>query len=381
MLTRHTTILTVLAAALAGGDGLVAQTLPPPKPVAKEVPVELEVWESPDKAVSLSFPKGWKAPEKPRPGTAFVAVNPEEPGANMRPDAVAFRSTTSNAAPTGKFAFDPWAKAMKKTVAARVKEFKLQSDSTGAVAGVQALRMVYDGKDEDGLRARTVEWIFVKGNGTYELAFTYDPTRQEKMQPIVLAVTRSLTIGKPGGESPAVAKAPAAKPVAAQTLPSNAVLYESAEHGLRLAYPSTWTARKTPDPGTLLFLLPEGERKAQPRTILVTVEAVEADAKPVLKDQVDAAVSALKAVALPDAKVIDAADVKVAGERGRRAVVGGHDPDKGEVRAMFLLFQHANRTVTISGRAAAADFDSLKEAFDAIASSIELVTPGPKRAK
>ena len=91
----------------------------------------------------------------------------------------------------------------------------------------------------------------------------------------------------------------------------------------------------------------------RPNTILLTTEAVPAaNAHRILRTQGDIAVAGVKA-SLSDAKVIEAADVKVGTEKARRLVIDGHAAvGKAEMKSIYLLFQHGGDILTLSGQAA-----------------------------
>ena len=157
--------------------------------------------------------------------------------------------------------------------------------------------------------------------------------------------------------------------------------FDAPQLGMKLSYPAMWTARKSADPTIALILLSTPRPGARPSTIVLTTEAVPAGQRTSLKEQSDAALAAVK-ISLPDAKVIESADVKIGIEKARRMIIGGHAlGTRAEMRSMFLMFQHGSDALTLNGQSTLEDFASLKEAFDGMVSSIELATPTPKRGQ
>lgn len=156
--------------------------------------------------------------------------------------------------------------------------------------------------------------------------------------------------------------------------------FNSPATGVKLTYPGSWTAHQSSDPSIVLMLLSTPSRKgARASTILLTSEAVPAGTRANIRTQGDIAVAGAKA-SLSDAKVIEAADVKVGTEKGRRLVIEGHAAvGKAEMKSIYLLFQHGGDILTLSGQASAEDFDGLKEAFDGMVSSMELAVPALKK--
>jgi hypothetical protein len=152
--------------------------------------------------------------------------------------------------------------------------------------------------------------------------------------------------------------------------------------GLKLTYPGTWTGHKSADPNTALMLLSTPTRPgARPSTIVLTTEAVPAAQRMSLREMSDGVLAGAKA-SLPDMKPIESTDIKVGVEKGRRILISGHAPaTKAEMRAIYVMFQHGSSTLVFNGQSSAEDFDSLKEAFDGMVSSMELSVPTPKRGQ
>ena len=79
---------------------------------------------------------------------------------------------------------------------------------------------------------------------------------------------------------------------------------------------------------------------------------------------------------MPDAKVMEDADLRIGRETARRVVIGGHNPlNKTETRNLYLIFKNVNQTITLTGQSTLQDFDALKQTADAIVASIELSPP------
>jgi hypothetical protein len=180
------------------------------------------------------------------------------------------------------------------------------------------------------------------------------------------AATATATTTATTGKAPAETTSPTPPTPAAP----EAGVFESAERGLRLRYPTGggWVARKAPDASTLVFLVAPGTVRAQPRTLAVSIDKPEPGVlRRTLKQQGDTVLAGIQS-SVPDAAVIDAEDLKVAGERARRLVIGGHHgTDKVELRAMVLLLAlRGGETITLDVRGPAADEAALREAFDGV---------------
>jgi len=263
---------------------------------------------------------------------------------------------------------------------ASLKDGKVIESADCKLGGEPARRVILGGtRVADDHQGRAILTFCIRGRSTFGLVAGSPIEDFDKVKADVDKIVASFAFAGGTDVKPPTqtqAKPPAATDTKTQAGPT---LVDSPALGLKLTYPANWTARKSSDPTIPLMLLSTPTRPtARPNTIMLTTEPVTPGTRASLKEQSDGALAGLKA-SIPDAKVIESADVKVGNEKGRRMVVGGHTAAKIEVRSIFLLFQHGSNALTLSGQAPAEEFATLKEAFDELASSIKLAVPAPKK--
>jgi hypothetical protein len=355
---------------LAGQAKPAAAVARPPPP---KVALRPTLFESKEHAFKFTYPAGWG--EVPLKAEGVVLALGKQASAGKQ--AQMLMALSDKIEPTEKLTLKEMEAKLLELARGGIKDVKVVEATDLKFGGEPARRLLISGVrvlDDHEIRCLLVfaihgrETVGFLGSAPIEDAESFkadfDKTIESFAFTAAAPAAPQTTAAKPGADAK-----PAATPVA----------FASAEHGLRLAQPAGWTARKTPDPATLLLLFPD-TMKGSPRSIQLTADPFEAgQPKPTLKDQADGALAGLKALAMPDAKILESADLKVGIEKARRIVIGGHNPkDKGEMRAVCVLFQHAGESVTLSGRSSLADFDALKEAVDAITASLELTNATKK---
>ena len=390
---RHQTSLFTLLAALAGAPVFAATPLPAPKPAADKPALELERWEAPNEAYTIAYPKGWEVKADESGATGAVFSNTAEAtatGGRADTITVSTQPATTDEKTTPAKNFKAWAKTIKDAATSKVTEFKLVAENQAVVANAPALRLVYDGKEQDGTVGRFMHWTFEKGGTQYVIFFRTEAKRFAKLVPIEQAVTRSFTIGpapQPGAEvaKPVVPEPAVEKPATTDAKPALAAnAFESTDIGVKLTFPEAWSQRKVPSASILLMLLPsQAKGGSRPATILLTTDATAAGGQPPsFKAQTDAAVATLKASAVPDAKVIESAEIKIGKQPAMRVLIGGRNTvNKADMRHLYLFVPHGQHSLTLSAQSTAEEYKAVREAFDAIVNNMELTKPAAATKK
>ncbi len=184
--------------------------------------------------------------------------------------------------------------------------------------------------------------------------------------------TKPVTEAKP--KTAAEVKPVETKPIAA------GAAFESTELGIKLTPPGGWTSRKIADPTILLMLFPDSRAGGAGRLITVTAEPVAEGPPPTLKDLLDLSLVGFKSSAAPAAKITESKDLKLGPERARQAIMSGKNA-KGdtEMRAIFLVTIHEKKVFTFKAQGPAADFEAVKESFDAMTATVEFGVPSLKK--
>jgi hypothetical protein len=384
---KLSTIATVVAAIapLAGGQQDPRQRRPsaPPPPVAQPpatatpakptAPADYVKWESPDKAFSLSHPKGWEPRKSQVPGAPLMFVNlaEGEPPAD-RPDELTKRGmlmvfTLPSGNPPN---FERWCEGVKKALLAKALNPQVVEEKTGTIAGQPAMRIVFDTQLPDNSALRFVDWFFYKGPTAYALTYTVDAARYDQFAPVEQAITDSFKPGaaaRPttvaaGGNGP-----PALRPTA----------FEQKDLGLKLTYPAGWGVANVPaKEGVVLSLGKHASAGKLVQILTVMAQALEPNETVTLKEM-ETKLSEMAQAGLKNAKTVEATDVKVGGEPARRIVFAGVRPvDDHEIRTLFAFALHNRATYGLLASGPVEDYDTLKADFDATLATFAFAPAG-----
>lgn len=267
-----------------------------------------------------------------------------------------------------------------------LKDGKVLEAVDSKLGGEPARRVILGGtRVADDHQGRVILTFCIKGRSTFGLMAGGPVEDFAGVKKDVDQIIASFKFPNAGDPKTATGETPAKPTPAAETktpgTPTGPTQFDSPALGVKFTYPATWTAHKSADPSIALMLLGTASPGKHTSTILLTTEAVPAATRANLKTQADIALAGVKA-SLNNAKVIETADLKVGTEKARKMVISGQaSVGKTEMRSIYLLFQHGSDMLTLSGQSTAEDFAALKETFDGMVSSMELVVPAPKRGQ